>query len=83
MPRGGIGAGMIALEGRGVLSHVSLRHHPDIFNEPSMYAALYVAGENPLAKVLEGPVPDWKKFGMPGAGVGGILRPSPLPSGSF
>ena len=31
---GGIGAGMICLEGCGALSHVSLRHHPDMLNEP-------------------------------------------------
>ena len=33
-PLGGLGAGMICLEGTGALSHVSLRNHPDVFNEP-------------------------------------------------
>ena len=31
-PMGGIGAGMICLEGTGALSHVSLRHKPDVFH---------------------------------------------------
>src|SRR5689334_15154100 len=33
-PMGGMGAGMICLEGTGALSHVSLRNKPDVFNEP-------------------------------------------------
>ena len=37
---GGIGAGMICLEGTGALSHVSLRNKPDVFNEPCVFAAI-------------------------------------------
>jgi uncharacterized protein (DUF608 family) len=70
-PLGGIGAGMICLEGTGALSHVSLRGHPNVFLEPGTYAALCVKGEPNVARILEGPVQDWKKFGMPGAGNGG------------
>ena len=33
-PIGGIGAGMVCLEGTGCLSHVSVFKQPDIFNEP-------------------------------------------------
>jgi uncharacterized protein (DUF608 family) len=69
-PLGGIGAGMICLEGTGALSHVSLRHHPDILHEPYVYAALSISGDRPLARVLEGPVPLWKAFGNPGTGLG-------------
>jgi len=69
-PMGGIGAGMICLEGTGALSHVSLRHKPEVFNEPLTFAALCVKGEANVARVLEGPVPDWKKFGAPGTGNG-------------
>lgn len=69
-PMGGMGAGMICLEGTGALSHVSLRNRPEVFNEPLTFAALCVKGERKLARVLEGPVPDWKKFGMPGRGNG-------------
>jgi hypothetical protein len=30
-PIGGIGAGMFCLEGTGAISHLSIRHHPDLF----------------------------------------------------
>ncbi|NQU11482.1 hypothetical protein HQ590_11865, partial [bacterium] len=76
-PLGGIGAGMICLEGTGALSHVSVRHRPEVFNEPQVFAALHVAG-TPTARVLEGPVPGWKtffpwgdRFGGAGNGLGG------------
>ena len=74
-PMGGMGAGMICLEGTGALSHVSLRGHADIFNEPLMFAALSLTASGGsqstrVARVLEGPVPTWKVFGTPGAGNG-------------
>jgi uncharacterized protein (DUF608 family) len=69
-PMGGIGAGMICLEGTGALSHVSLRNHPDVFNEPCLFAALALQGAKPAARVLEGPVPARKIFGPPGSGLG-------------
>src|SRR4051812_36424102 len=43
-PLGGIGAGMICLEGTGALSHVSLRNRPELFNEPCVFAALSIKG---------------------------------------
>src|SRR5436190_23992330 len=43
-PLGGIGAGMICLEGTGALSHFSIRNHPEIFNEPPVFAAIAVKG---------------------------------------
>ena len=67
---GGIGAGMICLEGTGALSHVSLRNHPDVFNEPCVFAAISVKGQRPVARVLEGPVPARKLFGAGGTGNG-------------
>ena len=78
-PMGGIGAGMICLEGTGALSHVSLRHHPDIFHEPAMFSALWVGGEEPVATVLEGPVPHWKVFGERGTGNGASGKTHGLP----
>lgn len=69
-PIGGIGAGMICLEGTGAISHVSVRNHPDVFNEPFLMAALSVKGMENGAKVLEGPVPAWKIFGNPRTGNG-------------
>ncbi len=69
-PIGGIGAGMFCLEGTGAISHMSVHNRPDIFNEPCMFAAISVKGLENGAKVLEGPVPGWKKFGDPGSGNG-------------
>ena len=67
-PLGGIGAGMICLEGTGALSNVSIRNRPDLFNEPCVFAAISIQGSK--ARVLEGPVPGWKIFGMPNSGLG-------------
>lgn len=69
-PLGGMGAGMICLEGTGALSHFSIRNRPEVFHEPETFAALYVKGLTGGARVLEGPVPDRKKFGAPGTGNG-------------
>jgi uncharacterized protein (DUF608 family) len=72
-PIGGIGAGMFCLEGTGSISHMSVRNTMDFFNEPCMFAAVSVKGEENAAKIIEGPVPDWKTFGGPrtGNGLGG------------
>jgi uncharacterized protein (DUF608 family) len=59
-PLGGLGAGMICLEGMGALSHVSLRHKPDVLNTPCMFSAIKIKGSNGVAKLLEGPIADWK-----------------------
>ncbi len=79
-PLGGMGAGMVCLEGTGCLSHVSVRHKMDVFNEPCTFAALCVKSESgAVAKVLEGPVPGWKVFGSPGRGNGASGRSYGLP----
>ena len=72
-PLGGIGAGMLCLEGTGALSHVSLRNRPDVYNEPCVFAAISLKSQPNLARVLEGPVPARKIFGPPGTanGAGG------------
>ena len=72
-PIGGIGTGMYCLEGTGYISHMSVWHRPEVFHEPGMFAALYVKGVCNGAKVLEGPVSDWRKFGMPNYGTGGSM----------
>lgn len=69
-PLGGIGAGMFCIEGTGALSHMSVRNHPDVFNEPCMFAAVSVRGIENGTLVAEGKVPDWKKFGSPNTGNG-------------
>jgi len=68
-PLGGFGAGMVCLEGTGALSHLSIRHRPDVFHQPLAFSALWVRGV-PTARVLEGPVPGWKIFGPPGTANG-------------
>jgi uncharacterized protein (DUF608 family) len=69
-PMGGMGAGMICLEGNGSFSHVSVRNKPDVYNSPFMFAALSIKGLKNGAKILEGPVQSWKIFGNPGTGGG-------------
>ena len=78
-PIGGIGAGMFCLEGTGAISNMSLRHQPNVFFEPCMFAAVNVKGYENGSKVLEGPVPDRKKFGGPESALGGPLTSWGLP----
>jgi len=78
-PLGGIGAGMVCLEGTGALSHVSLRQQPEVFHEPCVFAAVGVPGRPELARVLEGPVPTWKLFGPPDTGNGATGKNYGLP----
>ena len=78
-PIGGMGAGMFCLEGTGAISNMSVRHQPNIFNEPCMFAAVHVKGYENGSKVLEGPVPDRKKFGCPESALGGPLTSWGLP----
>jgi uncharacterized protein (DUF608 family) len=68
-PLGGIGAGMICLEGSGALSHVSIHHAPDVARDANAFGALWVKGAG--ARVIEGPVPRWKLYGPRLAAVGG------------
>lgn len=55
-PLGGIGAGMVCIEGNGKLSRISVRHKADLSNDPFAFAALAVKGLEHGARVLEGPV---------------------------
>src|ERR1700722_13762990 len=41
-PIGGLGAGMFCLEGSGAIAQVSIRNLPDVFNDPGMFAAIWV-----------------------------------------
>ena len=79
-PIGGIGAGMVCLEGTGAISHLSVRNRMQVFNEPCSFAALCIKGtKSNVAKVLEGPVPAWKVFGSPGTGNGAARTSFGLP----
>lgn len=64
-PIGGIGAGMICLDGNGAFSHVSVRNKPDVTKTPFMFAAISVKGVENGARILEGPVQLWKFYGDP------------------
>ena len=70
---------MYCLEETGAISHVSLKHHMDVFHEPYAYAAVCVLGETPeqnVTRLIEGPLPDWEDFGKPNAEVGSRLKKS-------
>lgn len=69
-PMGGIGAGMICLDGAGALSHVSIRNRPELYNEPCTFAAISIKGQTRVSRVIEGPVPPQKIFGLPKSGLG-------------
>jgi uncharacterized protein (DUF608 family) len=72
-PIGGIGAGMYCIEGTGAISHMSVRHQMEFFHEPDLFAAVCVKGktaEQNVARVVEGPIPNWKYFGSAGTGNG-------------
>lgn len=70
-PIGGIGAGMFCMDGTGSLSHLSINNKPEMFNEPYAFAAISVKGYKDGAKVIEAQEPEWRMFGMGGAGNGG------------
>lgn len=71
-PMGGMGAGMICLEGTGALSKFSLRHKPCLDREVQVFAAVSVTEGHGGALVLEGPIPEWKLAPrFPGAFPGG------------
>lgn len=78
-PIGGIGSGMYCVEGTGYISHMSVRHTPEVFNEPNMFAAITVKGCDNGSKLLEGQVPEWRKFGTPNSGIGSYARNYGLP----
>src|SRR5882757_4109880 len=64
-PMGGIGAGMICLEGTGALTKFSLRHRPDLASEPKAFSAVSIKGQRKIARVLQGPVPSRKLHPSP------------------
>ena len=61
---------MVCLDGTGSLSHISINHKPQIFNQPYTYSAIYVGGNQNNARVIEGPVPKFKIFGAANTGNG-------------
>lgn len=81
-PVGGLGTGAYFVEGNGAIGSLSVRHRMEFFNEPRCFAAVTVLGEGGApntARVLEGPVPEWKYFNRPGAARGYEFRTYGLP----
>ena len=78
---------MFCLDGTGAFSHFSIRHRPGIFNEYAVFSALSIKegkDQERIARVLEGPVPDWKYFvawdrQWDSSGMGGRPRTFGLP----
>ncbi len=70
-PLGGIGAGMICLEGAGGISSVSIRNRPELLNDPCLFAAVSLAHPTPMTRVLEGPVAGYKVLHQPRSSEGG------------
>lgn len=60
-PMGGLGAGMICLDGAGALCDFSLHYQPDLGWAPGIFAAVAIHGDAPNARVLEGPSASWKQ----------------------
>jgi len=69
-PVGGMGAGMCCIEGTGAISHMSVRHRPEVYHEPCMFAAIHLKDFPGGTKVLEGQSPAWKRFGLSGSSNG-------------
>jgi uncharacterized protein (DUF608 family) len=69
-PIGGLGAGMFCLEGTGSISHMSVRNKPEVFHEPAMFGAIAIKNVKNGSRLIEGPVPEWKRFGQPETGNG-------------
>ena len=59
-PLGGMGAGMLCLEGCGALSKFSLHHRPNLASQPIIFGAICIKQPDSLVRVLEGPIPGWK-----------------------
>ncbi|MBN2882105.1 MAG: hypothetical protein JXN10_01140, partial [Clostridia bacterium] len=71
-PLGGIGAGMICIQGSGMLGNFSIENSPDIHLEPNVFSAICIKGVGKNnARVIEGQVPYHKIFGHPVIGGNG------------
>ena len=71
MPLGGIGAGCVCLNGIGGLQDFSIRHEPDTTASPDRhyfrdgaFALLHIKGKNATTRLVEGPYPIEKVYGL-------------------
>jgi hypothetical protein len=62
---------MVALEGTGAISNLSIKSKPDLSNEPAVFSAIYLKGKgSSITRVLEGPVTLRKIFAKNDNGFG-------------
>ncbi len=61
-PLGGIGAGMVCIEGPGSFGSLSIKNTPDVNFIPDMFSAITVIGRENISRVVEAPVPKYKIF---------------------
>ncbi|MFO7612330.1 MAG: GH116 family glycosyl-hydrolase, partial [Clostridia bacterium] len=72
-PLGGLGAGMICLQGNGMPGIFSIRNEPDVHFEPNVFSAVFIKqGAESAARVLEGQIPYNKIFGGGGDSLEGM-----------
>ncbi|MBT4138577.1 MAG: hypothetical protein HOE48_11715 [Candidatus Latescibacteria bacterium] len=77
LPIGGLGAGMICLNGYGGLQDFAIRNHPATSATPdghgttdAAFATLHIKGKKTITKLVEGPMPPEKIYNMGTKGQG-------------
>ena len=77
LPIGGIGAGMIGLNGYGGLQDFAIRNQPATSATPdghgtsdAAFATLHIKGKTPITKLVEGPMPVEKIYNLGTKGQG-------------
>ncbi len=66
LPLGGLGAGMVAFAHNGSLESVAVKHHPDMFNDPVLFASVHCK-QHDYTRVIQGQVPYHKVLQSHGA----------------
>jgi len=61
-PLGGIGTGMICIEGNGSFGSVSIRNTPNLNLEPNIFSVITIIGKENVSRVVEAPVAKYKIF---------------------
>ena len=76
-PLGGMGAGMVCLNGYGGLQDFAIRNQPATSAVPdghgtsdAAFATLHIKGKNPITKLVEGPMPVEKIYNLGTKGQG-------------
>ena len=67
LPLGGLGAGMMMFNHYGSLEAVSIQHHPEMYNDPVIFASLYNV-QSKTARVIQGDIAPYKVIQAHGVG---------------